>query len=177
VKHAHHVRLIERGVAGSGPAWADLGSGEGAFTFALADVLGPAARIWSVDIDAGCLRRQEQVMRERFPGADVTYLQGDFTRPLPLGPVDGILMANALHFARDRDAVVDLVGGYLHPGGRLVLVEYDADQGNPWVPYPLSFRTWLALPARAGFADTRLLAAVPSRFLGRIYSAVSVLPG
>ena len=55
-----------------------------------------------------------------------------------------------------------------------MLVEYGADRGNPWVPYPLSFSTWAKLAAAAGFADTRQLASVPSRFLGSIYSAVSV---
>jgi hypothetical protein len=65
---------------------------------------------------------------------------------------------------------------YLRPGGRLVLVEYDADQGNPWVPFPLSYDSWAKLAADSGFRDTRRLASVPSRFLGSIYSAVSLAP-
>jgi hypothetical protein len=65
------------------------------------------------------------------------------------------------------------VRGYLRPGGRLVLVEYDSDHGNPWVPYPLSFGSWRTLAAEAGFRDTRRLASIPSRFLGSIYSALS----
>jgi hypothetical protein len=83
-------------------------------------------------------------------------------------------MANSLHFERDKLVVVRLVRGYLRPGGRLVLVEYDTDRGNPWVPYPLSFRSWEALAAEAGLRETRRLAAVPSRFLGAIYSALSI---
>jgi hypothetical protein len=55
-----------------------------------------------------------------------------------------------------------------------VIVEYDADRGNQWVPYPISFRAWMALAAEAGFRDTRRLASVPSRFLGSIYSALSL---
>ncbi len=83
-------------------------------------------------------------------------------------------MANSLHFERDKLAVLRLVRGYLRPGGRLVLVEYDTTQGNPWVPFPLSFRSWALLATEAGFRDTRRLASVPSRFLGSIYSALSV---
>ena len=66
-----------------------------------------------------------------------------------------------------------LIRGYLRPTGRLILVEYDVDHGNRWVPYPLSFRSWAALAAEAGFDNTQFLASVPSRVLGSIYSAVS----
>jgi SAM-dependent methyltransferase len=94
--------------------------------------------------------------------------------PLELPPLDGIVMANSFHFERDKLAVLRLVRGYLRPAGRLVLVEYDTDHGNPWVPFPLSFGTWATLAAEAGFRETGRLASVPSRFLGSIYSALSL---
>jgi hypothetical protein len=62
----------------------------------------------------------------------------------------------------------------LRASGSLLLVEYDTDRGNPYVPHPLSFETWRALADVSGFADTRKLASVPSRFLGRIYAAESI---
>jgi SAM-dependent methyltransferase len=174
VDHTDHVRLIRDGVAGGGPSWADLGSGEGAFTLALADVLGPTGSIQSVDRDARALDVQLERLRAAFPAIAVTPIVADFTRPIDLPELDGIVMANSLHFVRDKAPVLELVRGYLRPGGRLVLVEYGADRGNPWVPYPLSFATWSMVAAAAGFRDTRLLASVPSRFLGSIYSALSL---
>lgn len=69
-----------------------------------------------------------------------------------------------------------LVRAMLKPGGRLALVEYNADKGNMWVPYPLSYPTWEALAQANGFIQTRLLATQPSRFLREIYSAVSYTP-
>jgi len=78
-----------------------------------------------------------------------------------------MVIANSLHFERDKLAVLRLVGGYLRPAGRLVLVEYDIDHGNPWVPFPLSFRSWTTLAAEAGFRDSQRLASVPSRSSGR----------
>lgn len=172
--HDDHVGLLRDGVLGGGTTWADLGSGEGAFTLALADLLGPTGSIHTVDRDGRALQVQLRALRDRFPGVSLLPLVADFTKPLELPSIDGIVMANSLHFQRDKLAVLRLVGGYLRPGGRLVLVEYDADHGNPWVPYPLSFRTWATVAAEAGFRDTHRLAAVPSRFLGSIYSALSV---
>jgi hypothetical protein len=92
---------------------------------------------------------------------------------LELPPLDGIVLANALHFHQRKDDVVQLLRGYLKPAGRLILVEYNTERGNMWVPYPLAYNTWEVLVRRNGFAHTRLLATVPSRFLGQIYSAVS----
>jgi ubiquinone/menaquinone biosynthesis C-methylase UbiE len=174
VDHADHVALIREGV--SPGVWADLGSGSGAFTLALADLLGPGARIHSVDRDGGALRRQREAMEARFPEARVEYLRADFTGPLPLPTLDGIVMANSLHFVRRKDPVLALVRGLLKPGGRLVLVEYDADRGNPWVPHPLSYQTWSALAPTCGFGPTTRLHRVPSRFLGAIYSALCLRP-
>jgi ubiquinone/menaquinone biosynthesis C-methylase UbiE len=174
--HEDHVDLIRAAIEAAGPGgvWADLGSGWGAFTLALADLLGPGATIYSVDRDRGSLREQERAMRSRFPDVHVEYVQADFTRPLDLPPLDGIVMANSLHFVKDKLPVVERVRAYLKPGGRFVLVEYNADRGNMWVPHPLSYPTWESLAWRAGFASTRMIGRVPSRFLGEIYAAESV---
>jgi SAM-dependent methyltransferase len=172
--HSDHVDLIRGGVVPG--VWADLGSGAGAFTLALADLLGPGARIVSVDRDGGALRRQRQAMEARFPAAGVEYLQADFTRPLGLPPLDGVVMANSLHFVHRKPPVLALVTGLLRPGGRLVLVEYDTDRGNPWVPHPLAYPTWERVAAENGLVGTRLLARHPSRVLGAIYSALSLRP-
>ncbi len=172
--HRDHVRLIRDGVRGSGPSWADLGSGEGAFTLALADLLGPVGAIHTVDRDSRAVAVQLRALHERFPNVTVTPLIADFARPLDLPPLDGIVMANSLHFERNKLAVLELVRGYLLPAGRLILVEYNTDHGNRWVPYPVSVRSWTALAAEAGFRETRLLESVPSRFLGSIYSALSI---
>jgi ubiquinone/menaquinone biosynthesis C-methylase UbiE len=171
--HADHVRLLRDGVP-SGGAWADLGSGAGAFTLALADLVGATGEIYSVDRDVGALQTQERAFRARFPSVPVRSIRADFTRPLELPPLDGVVMANSLHFQRDKRPVLSLVRGYLKPGGRLILVEYNVDKGNLWVPHPISYRTWVALAARCQFRETRLLATVPSGFLDEIYSAQSL---
>ena len=179
MNHADHVRLLRGGIeplAGEGQVWADIGSGSGAFTLALADLLGPGATIYSVDQDRNALRTQARELAERFPQTTVHYLTTDFTQLLDLPPLVGVVMANALHFQRPerQEAVVRQFKGYLRPGGRFILVEYNVDRGNLWVPHPLSYATWSKLARRVGFGETRLLATVPSHFLREIYAAVSI---
>ena len=69
--HADHVRLIEGGVRDRPGTWADLGSGHGAFTLALADVLGRDGSIISIDRDPGALGAQRGELSRRFPSARV----------------------------------------------------------------------------------------------------------
>jgi len=164
LKRADLVALIEGGVGERGGSWADLGAGDGAFTLALADLLGPEARIVAVDKDANALRSI---------GGKVETRVADFTKPLDLRDLDGVVMANSLHFVRDKRSVLEAVRRMLRPGGRLIIVEYGADRGNPWVPYPFTYARWETMAAQAGFRNTRLLSTIPSRWLGSMYSAVS----
>ena len=173
MEHADHITLIRDGVGG-GATWADLGSGTGTFTLALADLLRPGGTIYSVDRDEAALRQQARAMERSFPDVTLHQLTADFTQPLELPQLDGVVMANSLHFEREATAVVAGIVAYLRAGGRFVLVEYDTDGGNPWVPHPLSFETWTSVASGAGLADTRRIASVPSRFLGSMYAALSV---
>jgi len=178
--HRDHVGLIRAGVEGAidGP-WADLGAGTGAFTLALADLLGPGGRITAVDRSAADLRENARRVRAAFPGVTLETRVADLTQPLGLGPLAGLVMANALHFVERRQqvAVVRALAAHLLPGGRFVVVEYDADAGNRWVPHPFTAATWERMAADAGLIDVRGTGRVPSRFLGAIFAAVASRPG
>ena len=179
MNHIDHVNLLQGGIPKPGGAWADFGSGRGAFTLALAELIGREGTIYSVDKNRRDLRAQEWNMRERFGerSPSVHYLAGDFTRPVDLPQLDGIVMANSLHFVRSKKPVLAGLLRYLKPGGRFILIEYNVDRGNIWVPYPLSYSTWEALAGKVGLKDTQLLRTRPSRFLKEIYSALNFYGG
>jgi trans-aconitate methyltransferase len=181
MEHADHVRLLRGGVpANEVGVWSDLGAGPGAFTLALADLLPAGSTIHAVDKDSGALAENKRAYARLGRGRDLPALQthtSDFTKDLALPALDGIVMANSLHFVKDKAPVLARVRAMLKPGAPLILVEYDADSGNPWVPYPLAFETWKRVAIANGFTEPRLLDAEPSRFLRRIYSAVTQATG
>jgi ubiquinone/menaquinone biosynthesis C-methylase UbiE len=173
MNHTDHVNLIRDGVPAGG-IWADLGSGRGAFTLALAECLGTDSEIYSVDLDRRALDMQKTHFATQFPDNAVAYLQADFTHLLKLPALDGIVMANSLHFVREKKPVLKQIRDLLKPEGRLVLVEYDTDKATSYVPYPFSYETWEVLAADCGFVETQQLATRPSSNMGGIYSALSL---
>jgi ubiquinone/menaquinone biosynthesis C-methylase UbiE len=179
MNHADHLALIKKGIPESGASWAELGSGRGAFTLALAELVGPSGIIYSIDQNVGVLNEQKRAVERRFrdqqPSMD--YWNADYTQPLELSALDGVLMANSLHFQPDKKVVLRLIFDYLSPGGSLILVEYNLGSGNTWVPYPIPFTEWEDLSQEIGFVGTSLLGVRPSSSMREIYSAVCHKPG
>lgn len=170
--HSDHVNLLRPAEIKPGGSWADLGAGAGAFTFATRELIGSTASIYAVDKDRASLNQLEQAYRARFGDSqNLQLIVGDFSRALNIPPLDGIVMANSLHFFKDKEKILRRVSSYLKPNGILLIVEYNVDSGNLWVPYPFSFETYRKLAPRANFSEPRLLAKVPSRFLREFYSA------
>jgi len=129
------VGLIKDGVPLISSTWADIGAGTGLFTRALMNIL-PPSRIYAVDKSPHSLwsLRPE-------PEHELIVVEGDFHRELDIPLVDGIIMANALHYAPESGKVLENVLTYRRPGGTFILVEYDTEEANPpWVPYPVSLK-------------------------------------
>jgi ubiquinone/menaquinone biosynthesis C-methylase UbiE len=172
MNHIDHVNLLRPANLSMGGTWADFGAGSGAFTLALRELVGPHADIYAVDKDRRGFTELEKAHREKFTTSqNVHPMRADFSGALSLPPLDGIVMANSLHFFKDKEKILRHVRSFLKMNGLLLLVEYNVDSGNMWVPYPLSFETYRSLAPRAGFSEPELLATAPSRFLREFYSA------
>ena len=175
--HSDHVNLLRPANLPFGGTWADFGAGTGAFTLALRELVGPHANIYAIDKDQRGFRELEKAHREKFSTSqNVHTVRADFSGALSLPPLDGIVMANSLHFFKDKEKVLRHVRSFLKLNGLLLLVEYNVDSGNMWVPHPLSFETYRDLALRAGFSEPTLLATAPSRFLKGFYSAAAYRP-
>src|SRR5512134_374389 len=152
--HSEHVNLLRPADLTPGGTWADFGAGSGAFTLALRELVGPHANIYAVDKDQRGFKELEKAHREKFTTSqNVHTVRADCSGLLSLPPLDGIVMANSLHFFKDKEKVLRHVRSFLKLSGVLLLVEYNVDSGNVWVPYPLSFETYRDLAPRAGLSE------------------------
>jgi len=167
------VSLIKSSVAGRPGTWADLGAGRGTFTRALVDLLGPSSRVIAVDRDPTMIAELEEWASSDAP--NVTAVVGDFTATmmLPATPLDGILIANALHFVRteQQGALLARLADQLADDGRVVLVEYDRRAASRWVPYPIGIARLQELAAAAGLTKFTVSESRPSNYEGIIYVA------
>jgi ubiquinone/menaquinone biosynthesis C-methylase UbiE len=123
------MRLIR---VARGSTVADLGAGSGYFTLRLARAVGPMGRVYAVDIQQGMLDLlQKAVAREKL--VNVVPVLGAVDDPkLPAASLDLVLMVDVYHEFSQPQAMLQRIREALKPGGRLVLLEYRAE--DPDVP-------------------------------------------
>ena len=172
------TELLRKAIPDRGGMWADLGAGEGTFTRALVNLAGPR-RVYAVDRDARAIA--ELMSWGKSESAEVIPVIADFSSLSELpgldgGKLDGILLANSLHYVSDPEPVLTRLVGWLRPGGRVVLIEYDRREANRWVPFPIPIAKWTELAAAAGLSAPVITGTRPSEYGGNLYVAVSDLP-
>lgn len=158
------------GWVGNAPQiWADLGCGKGIFTVALASLLPAGSSIYAIDRDADNL----QFLPQQYQSAKIEAIRADFTSPPSLPALDGAIIANALHYVRNPDNFAVELKKLLKPQARLLIIEYDTEEANRWVPFPLSFNALEKWAGLNGFRNIRKLKERPSVYQrSNIYSAV-----
>ena len=101
--------LADSDVEGLGPTTsANLGAGDGAFTLALAEVLASGSVNHARGFRRLGLRRMLGAQR-----CAITVHPGEsMKQPWPLADLDGILMANSLHYVEDKPAFIRACRSY-----------------------------------------------------------------
>ena len=164
--------LIEEGVnrTNTKQIWADLGAGNGVFTHALSTLLHDGSILYAIDMNAArmeSIRVWQQITLKK--------IQADFVGDAwKTEPLHGILMANSLHFVKEKQPFLRRLKGKLNPEGKLLVIEYEMEKGNTWVPYPIGFKKLAEIVKEAGFSSLKKLREVPSVYDNRmIYSALA----
>ncbi|HEY5826126.1 MAG TPA: class I SAM-dependent methyltransferase, partial [Cyclobacteriaceae bacterium] len=144
------IHLIEGGVDKklTAQTWADLGAGNGLFTKAIASLLNQQSEIYAIDKDLVSLRQIPDELNQ----VSIKKRTKDFSKEeINEGPFDGILMANSLHYVQNQSSLLTKLIPLLKSNGRMILIEYDMDKSNTWVPYPISYAAIIKLAKSAGF--------------------------
>lgn len=137
--------------------WMDLGCGTGVFTRALAELLPIDSTITAVDVDLAVLR----TLPAQHKGVHITTQLANVAH-MDFPKVDGVLLANVLHFIPDPQVVLERLARSVQ---HVLLVEYDRTVPLPqWVPHPLPYAKTLTALAEVGFGQIVPLGRRPSRY-------------
>ncbi len=113
----------------SGDRVADVGAGDGYFLPHLAQAVGPDGRVYAVDVDPDVT----ETLYARYV-AEPLPVEVVLARPedpgLPDGSIDLVLLVNTYHHIEDRPAWLRRLHADLRPGGRLAILEPNAEQGG-----------------------------------------------
>lgn len=166
-------RFIADAVGSGVGTWADVGAGSGTFTRALQSLLPAESRIYAIDRDPAAIAALRRI------NGNVVAVRADFTKTtdfagLTTATLDGLLVANALHFVPDPGDVLARLARLVRAGGRVVIVEYDRRAANPWVPFPIASTRWPSIAESAGLVNPAVIARRTSEYAGELYVGVGV---
>jgi arsenite methyltransferase len=116
--------VIEKLELKPGDSVADLGAGSGYFTVLLARAVGPAGKVYAVDIDEQMLAYIKQRAKQEHFANLQTVLADPHDPKLSPGSVDLIFICDTLHHISERAKYYPLLARALKPGGRLVNIDF-----------------------------------------------------
>jgi ubiquinone/menaquinone biosynthesis C-methylase UbiE len=129
----------------------DAGAGPGYFAVRLARAVGPAGRVFAIDVEPRMIALLEQRSREAGVANihPVLAPEGD---GLPPEPCDAILIVNTFHHFPDGPGTLRRLAARLKPGGRIVNVDFHAGElpVGPPADHKISREDFLTAAAAAG---------------------------
>ena len=112
---------------------ADIGAGSGLFARPLANAVGPAGKVYAVDIQQDLLEYINKRDREENIRNIQTVL-GEYDDPkLPARDIDLAFINDVLHHIQHRAAYLKALGTYMGADGRIAIIEMD--KNDPKTPH------------------------------------------
>ena len=113
----------------AGTVAADIGAGDGRFTFAAVERVGAAGKVYATEIDAKRLAElKDEVARRKLTNVVVVESKGADTN-LPTACCDAIFLRHVYHhLTKPAEFDANLVRS-LKPGGRLAIIDFPARTG------------------------------------------------
>ena len=122
------VRVMDEIGIKPGMTVADVGAGDGYFTFPLGERVGNSGKVLACDIDDRALQFIRDKCTEKGTH-NISVILGKKDDPLiPQKSIDIILMVNAIHLIENPSQYLKKLGETLKPEGNLVIVQWDAEK-------------------------------------------------
>ena len=104
---------------------ADVGSGSGYFTFALANAVGPEGKVYAVDVD----EEMNNIVAQRAMKEGVGNIEVILAKPddpsLPSTGIDLVFTSNTYHHIDNRVNYFANLRKYIRPNGRVAVIDFD----------------------------------------------------
>jgi ubiquinone/menaquinone biosynthesis C-methylase UbiE len=154
--------------------WVELACGDGVFAEITLEIASPEIKIIGLDIDRSALTQFRDHL-EKKKSEDLLPLQADLEHSLPMSKVDGIILANGLHFFPEQQQIQILTNcaSVLKHDGHILIIEYNTERSTTAVPYRLPERNIYRLLIDAGFSAPLKISHVSSSYLGQLYSVLA----
>ncbi len=153
------IQFLQPAIPKQKGTWADIGAGKGIFTQALDQLLAKDSTIYALDTNIQSLNN---LILEN---AKLRVVQQDFNQHMDLPILDGIIMANALHYSSNPLETLKPLINFLKPNGLFVFIEYELNTPRPpWIPYPIPFIKFKEIASQLPVSLPVELNRIPSTF-------------
>jgi ubiquinone/menaquinone biosynthesis C-methylase UbiE len=120
---------VEAADLAPGAVAADLGFGGGVGVRLLLDAVGPAGRVYGVDVSRTMLERARVRFADEWAAGRLELIEGSLVDlPLVEDSVDAIITVNTFYFLEDPRPALREIARVLRPGGRVVIGIGDPDE-------------------------------------------------
>jgi ubiquinone/menaquinone biosynthesis C-methylase UbiE len=187
--HQEIPRLAELMQWKPGSTVADIGAGDGTYTFAAEKIVGASGHVYATEIDTAKLAAlREEVAKRKLANVTVVESAADDTK-LPSDCCDAIFMRRVYHHITAPEAFDKNLLRSLKPGARLAIIDFAPDASLPPVEGVPANRGGHGIPQKimvdeltaAGFRVERIIdhwsGNGPGNGLGHDYCVIFIKPG